>query len=199
MPIEQVSRIERVRPAQIEHLGGRRTMQYCGASLPLVSLHDTAAVGELTDEQQWVVIVFERLGRPLGLLAAEPLDMVEAALNIDTVTLRQRGIAGSAVLKDRTILLLDIFELADAARPEARQSAAEATFAGYAGRCSNRAGSRRFGILPRPDSAPGRGDRLPGAGRRRWPGGLGDPRSVTPAKWTWWPPTSRCRAWTGWL
>ncbi len=43
-------------------------------------LHDTAAVGELSAEQQWVVIVFERMGRPLGLLAAEPLDMVEAAL-----------------------------------------------------------------------------------------------------------------------
>ncbi|MGA2041279.1 MAG: hybrid sensor histidine kinase/response regulator [Bryobacteraceae bacterium] len=127
VPIEQVSRIERVRPAQILDLGGRRTMQYCGASLPLVSLHDTAAVGELTAEQQWVVIVFERLGRPLGLLAAEPLDMVEAALNIDTVTLRQRGIAGSAVLKDRTILLLDIFELADAVRPEGGQSAAVVT------------------------------------------------------------------------
>jgi two-component system chemotaxis sensor kinase CheA len=128
VPIEQVSRIERIRPAQIEHLGGRRTMQYRGASLPLVSLHDTAAVGELTGEQRWVVIVFERLGRPLGLLAAEPLDMVEAALNIDTVTLRQRGIAGSAVLKDRTILLLDIFELADVARPEEGQSAAAVTF-----------------------------------------------------------------------
>jgi len=121
VPIEQVSRIERVRPAQIQYLGGRRTMQYCGASLPLVSLRDTAAVGEITAEQQWVVIVFERLGRPLGLLAAEPVDMMEAALNIDTVTMRQRGIAGSAVLKDRTILLLDIFELADAARPEGAQ------------------------------------------------------------------------------
>ncbi|HEV3118292.1 MAG TPA: hybrid sensor histidine kinase/response regulator, partial [Gemmataceae bacterium] len=118
VPIEQVSRIERVRPAQVENLGGRRTMQYCGASLPLVSLDDAAPVGELTSEQQWVVIVFERMGHPLGLLAAEPLDMVEAALNIDTVTLRQKGIAGSAVLKDRTILLLDIFELADTARPE---------------------------------------------------------------------------------
>jgi two-component system chemotaxis sensor kinase CheA len=123
VPIEQVSRIERVRPAQVQNLGGRRTMQYCGASLPLVVLHDTAEVGELSEEQQWVVIVFEKLGRPLGLLAAEPLDMVEAALNIDTVTLRQRGIAGSAVLKDRTILLLDIFELADSARPEGGPSA----------------------------------------------------------------------------
>jgi len=123
VPIEQVSRIERVRPAQVELLGGRRTMQYCGASLPLVNLHDSAAVGELTEDQRWVVIVFERLGRPLGLLAAEPLDMVEAALSIDTVTLRQRGIAGSVVLKDRTILLLDIFELADVVRPEEKPSA----------------------------------------------------------------------------
>jgi two-component system chemotaxis sensor kinase CheA len=127
VPIEQVSRIERVRPAQIQHLGGRRTMQYRGASLPLVSLHDTAAVGELTEDQQWVVIVFERVGRPLGLLAAEPLDMVEAALNIDTVTLRQPGIAASAVFKDRTILLLDIFELAGAVLPKSGQSAMAAT------------------------------------------------------------------------
>jgi len=127
VPIEQVSRIERVRPAQVEHLGGRRTMQYRGASLPLVSLHDTAAVGELSEEQQWVVIVFERLGHPLGLLAAEPLDMVEAELTIDSVTLRQPGIAGSAVLKNRTILLLDIFELAGVVRPEAGQPAARPT------------------------------------------------------------------------
>jgi two-component system chemotaxis sensor kinase CheA len=118
IPIEQVSRIERVQPAQVEYLGGRRTMQYGGASLPLVTLHDTAAVGELSTAQKWVVIVFERLGRPLGLLAAEPLDMVEAALNIDSVTLRQPGVAGSAVLKNRTILILDIFELADAVRPD---------------------------------------------------------------------------------
>ena len=117
VPIEQVSRIERVRPAQIEYLGGRRTMQYRGASLPLATLKDTAAVGELTEAEQWVVIVFERLGRPVGLLAAEPLDMVEAQLALDTVTLRQRGIAGSAVLKNRTLLMLDIFELADAALP----------------------------------------------------------------------------------
>jgi two-component system chemotaxis sensor kinase CheA len=128
VPIEQVSRIERVLPAQVEYLGGRRTMKYCGASLPLVTLHDAAAAGELTEEQQWVVIVFERLGRPLGLLASEPLDMVEAALNIDTITLRQRGIAGSAVLKDRTVLLLDIFELANVARPEEQQAAPETTF-----------------------------------------------------------------------
>jgi two-component system chemotaxis sensor kinase CheA len=118
VPIEQVSRIERVRAEQIEYLGGRRTMQHRGASLPVVTLHDAAAVDELNDTQRWVVIVFESMGQPLGLLAAEPLDMVEAALAVDTITLRQPGIAGSAVLKNRTILVLDILDLAAAARPE---------------------------------------------------------------------------------
>jgi two-component system chemotaxis sensor kinase CheA len=133
IPIEQVSRVERVGPAQIEYLGGRRTMQHCGASLPLVTLHDTAVVGELTDQQRWVVIVFERLGRPLGLLAAEPLDMVEASLDIDAVTLRQPGVAGSAVLKDRVILLLDIVELSDAVRREGEPSPSEITIVDSSG------------------------------------------------------------------
>jgi len=116
--VEQVARIERIRPEQVQYLGGRRIMQYRGATLPLVALHDTAAVGDLAETERWVVIVFERAGKPLGLLAAEPLDLAEAVLDIDTETLRQRGIAGSAVHKDRTILLLDIFELAGSLRSD---------------------------------------------------------------------------------
>jgi two-component system chemotaxis sensor kinase CheA len=121
VPIEQVSRVERVRPEQIEYLGGRRTMQYRGSSLPVLALHDAAAVGELIDDQRWIVVVFENMGQALGLIAAEPLDMVETRLAVDALTLRQRGIAGSAVLKNRTLLLVDIFDLAAAARPEWNQ------------------------------------------------------------------------------
>ena len=113
--------------SQIEYLGGRRTMQYRGASLPVLALHDAAAVGELTNEQQWIVVVFENMGQALGLMAAEPLDMVETRLAVDAVTLRQRGIAGSAVLQNRTLLLVDIFDLAAAARPEWEQKLALST------------------------------------------------------------------------
>ncbi len=123
VPIEQVRRIERVKTGQIESLGGRRTMQYRGASMPLVTLSDTAAVGQLAESQRWVVITFEQMGRPVGLVAAEPLDMVEAKLDIDTVTLRQPGIAGSAVFKDRTILLLDIPEIASGVLPQTSPAA----------------------------------------------------------------------------
>jgi two-component system chemotaxis sensor kinase CheA len=51
VPIYLVSRIERVRPEQIEYLGGRRTMQYRGSSLPVLALSDAASVGQLTADQ----------------------------------------------------------------------------------------------------------------------------------------------------
>jgi two-component system chemotaxis sensor kinase CheA len=117
MPIEQVSRVERIRSSQLEQVGGRRTMQYRGATLPVIALSDAATVGSLTETQPWVVVVCEQGGRALGLLAAEPLDMVETALTLDRVTLRQTGIAGSAILKRKTTLLLDINELASATLP----------------------------------------------------------------------------------
>jgi two-component system, chemotaxis family, sensor kinase CheA len=127
VPIELVTRVERVRAAQVENLGGRRTMQYGGVSLPLVALHDVAAVGELEESQQWVVVVFDCAGQTLGLLAAEPLDMVETRVVMDTQTLRQTGVAGSALLNGRTTLMLDIFELAGKFRragPEPEQRVA---------------------------------------------------------------------------
>jgi len=123
VPIELVTRVERVRTAQVEQLGGRRTMQYGGVSLPLVALHDVAAVDELLESQQWVVVVFERAGRPIGLLVAEPIDMVETHLAMDAVTFRQPGVAGSALLDGQTTLMLDIFELAETVRRRWPESA----------------------------------------------------------------------------
>jgi two-component system chemotaxis sensor kinase CheA len=119
VPIELVTRVERVRAQQVEKLGGRRTMQYNGFSLPLVALEDLAAVDAIEESQQWVVVVFDCAGQSVGLLAAEPLDMLETRVALDSVTLRQPGVAGSALLNGRTTLLLDIFELAKAVRPEA--------------------------------------------------------------------------------
>lgn len=112
IPIEQVKRVDRLDTTQIEYLAGRRTMQYEGRSLPLVMLKDTAAVGALEPGQECVVILFENIGRSFGLVAAEPLEMLETDVTLDAVTLRQPGVGGSAVLNGRTTLMLDIFELA---------------------------------------------------------------------------------------
>jgi two-component system chemotaxis sensor kinase CheA len=112
VPLEQVARVERLEPGQIETHGGRRTMQYRGGSLPLVALSDATKLAPLSEEQKWVVIVFSQGGREVGLLGAQPVDSIEADVVIDQQIHRQTGIAGSTILRNRTTLIVDMHELA---------------------------------------------------------------------------------------
>ncbi len=117
-PLDTVLRVERVSRQQVETVGGRRTMQYRGASLPLVTLSDVAGVMSIEEDQDLAVIVSSVHGREVGLLGAMPVDVVETHADIDQVTHRQTGIAGSAILRDKTVLLTDVYELVEALYPE---------------------------------------------------------------------------------
>jgi two-component system, chemotaxis family, sensor kinase CheA len=117
VPLDLVLRIERVDWKQVERLGGRRTMQYRGASLPLVTLSDAANVGAIDESQEPAVIVVSVAGREVGLLGAMPVDVVETTGDIDQETLRQTGVIGSTIVKDKTVLLVDAFELVQSVYP----------------------------------------------------------------------------------
>ena len=119
VPLEQVARVERVERRQIERAGGRRTMQYRGGSLPLVSLKDTASVGEFMEDQEMVVIVFSMSGREVGLLGALPVDSMEVDVPLNQQIHRQLGIAGSMIIHERTTLILDIHEIVAQSLPDA--------------------------------------------------------------------------------
>jgi two-component system chemotaxis sensor kinase CheA len=118
MPLDAVLRIEKVIPQQIEMAGGRRTMQYRGASLPLVTLSDAAQVKSLEEENGLAVIVSNVQGREVGLLGAMPVDVIESRSAVDQSTHRQQGIAGSTIIRDKTVLLTDIYEIVAAVYPE---------------------------------------------------------------------------------
>jgi len=117
-PLESVVRVEKATRKQIENIGGKRTMQYRGAFLPLVTLSDVARVGSIADDQDIAVIVAQVGDREVGLLAAMPVDVIDTKVTIDGVTHRQTGIAGSTIIRDTTVLVADIFELAQTVYPE---------------------------------------------------------------------------------
>jgi two-component system chemotaxis sensor kinase CheA len=117
VPLSLVTRVERIAAERIEWMGGRRTMQYRGASLPLVTLADAGAGMELGSDRELVVIVFHLGGNEIGLVAAMPVDVIETSAAVDTVTLRRPGISGSAIIRDRTTLALDVHELVESAWP----------------------------------------------------------------------------------
>ena len=117
-PLGSVLRIERITPEQVETAGGRRTMQYRGAALPLVTLSDVAQVKSLGDTRELAVIISSVRGREVGLLGAMPVDVIETKAVIDLTTHRQKGVAGSAIINNRTALITDLFELVDATCPD---------------------------------------------------------------------------------
>jgi two-component system chemotaxis sensor kinase CheA len=117
-PLETVLRIQRVTPEQVETKANRRTIQYRGTSLPLVTLSDSASVQSIGDSRELAVIVSSVRGREVGLLGCMPVDVVETRTAIDTTTHRQKGISGSVILNDRTMLIADIVELVETAYPD---------------------------------------------------------------------------------
>jgi two-component system chemotaxis sensor kinase CheA len=115
IPLEMVLRIERITPGQVETIGGRRTMQYRGSALPLVTLSDVAQVKVIPETEDLAVIISSVHGREVGLLGSMPVDVIETKATIDLVTHRQKGVAGSTIINHRTALIADLHELVDEA------------------------------------------------------------------------------------
>ncbi|MBF0406097.1 MAG: chemotaxis protein CheW [Candidatus Riflebacteria bacterium] len=118
VPLELVLRVERINQSHIEFVAGRRTMQYRGFSLPLIALSDVANVEKISLDKDLAVIVSGISGREVGLLAAMPVDVLETHVDIDQTTLQQKGIVGSAIIKNKTVLMVDMYELVQQTYPD---------------------------------------------------------------------------------
>ncbi|WP_319524581.1 chemotaxis protein CheW [uncultured Desulfosarcina sp.] len=118
VPLDTVARIEKIDADAIETVGGSRVLAYRGGSLPLIALEDAICIDPLPEKDHYQVICFNVDGREIGLLAAPPVDAADVAVDLDTRTLKQSGVMGSAVLMDQTTLILDIQQVVRNARPE---------------------------------------------------------------------------------
>lgn len=129
VPLSLVSRLEVIPRQSIEVVGGRRTVQYRGGSLPLVDLADVAQVQPLPDQESYFVIVFVAGGREVGLVVSQIVDITEASEEFDEATFKQAGILGSAILAGSTTLLVDLWGVVQACLPgfiEARKAKEDA-------------------------------------------------------------------------
>ena len=118
VPLDIVERVEQVNFEDIETKSGQKVIKYRGGSLPLFSLSDVADVAELNKDQELIVIVFTVAEREISLLASEPVDTIEIKAVIDHETLKDTGIMGSAIINDKTTLIIDIHELVETLKPD---------------------------------------------------------------------------------
>ena len=116
--LSQVERIEKIKAAQVEEVGGKRIMKYRGGSLPLFSIDQVAHVKPLAEQEDLLVIVFIVGGREIGLLAIGPVDATDVTVEVDDTTLKQPGIMGSAIVGDQTTQFVDIYSMVETLNPD---------------------------------------------------------------------------------
>ncbi len=116
--LDLVQRIEQIKVSAVETAAGRRVIKYRGLTMPVFTLADVSSVGPLPDQQDLIAIIFNINDKEIGLLATAPVDAAEVNVRVDQTTLRQKGIMGSAIINDKTTLIIDIFELVETVHPE---------------------------------------------------------------------------------
>ena len=118
VPLNLVSRIERIKAKEMEKLGERQVIQYMGGSIPLFAMHEVASVKPIEDLKTYIVIVFIISGKEFGLLVTGPLDTSEVAVDVDDRVFKQPGILGSMVIGKYTTLIVDIYGFIKTIQPQ---------------------------------------------------------------------------------
>lgn len=111
IPTDFISRIERIKPEQIDSVGGQDVLQYRGTSLILLNLENHIQAKPRPDKSAFYVVVFKVDNREVGLVAPELIDIRQIPTIIDTTTFRETGILGSLIDNEKTIRLVDVYEL----------------------------------------------------------------------------------------
>jgi two-component system chemotaxis sensor kinase CheA len=118
IPINHVERIEKIKNTDIEEVGDKKVMKYRGGSLALFTIDQVAEVKSMAKNEDLLVIVVNIAEKEVGIMAAGPVDAKEISVEIDDQTLKQQGILGSTIIGDHTTLLVDVYGLVHALKPE---------------------------------------------------------------------------------
>ncbi len=118
VPMQLVARLERIRSDSITLVGMQEVLQYRGGTLPLLRIENLITAQPAPPRPTVSVIVFTVAKREVGLVVPQLVDIRQVSTNVDTRTLKQRGILGSLIVQDTTTRLLNLYELAEIAFPD---------------------------------------------------------------------------------
>jgi len=114
-----IARVDKLESRNIQVVGDQEYMNFRGNVLRLIRLADYLPVAKVQrDEEKLYVIIPKMANKHRGIIIQEIQGTVEAELDIDEGELKVAGLFGSAILKDRIILLLNLYELFDMVDPE---------------------------------------------------------------------------------
>jgi len=120
LPLEIISRIERISSAQIERIKDKQFIQYHNKKLRLIFLEDYLPITrpERSPDDTIGVIIPKQIRHPMGIVFDKVINTIQTVVELDTQTIMAPGLFGSAVLDGKITLLPDMYQLFELAAPE---------------------------------------------------------------------------------
>ncbi len=115
IPMNLISRIEKIKREQIDSVGGKPVLQYRGQSLPLIKLEDCITAAPMEQTEELFVLVFESYGKELGLIIPRLIDIRNVQVNFDDDTFLEPGVIGATIINNKTTRMIDIYSLGSGA------------------------------------------------------------------------------------
>jgi two-component system chemotaxis sensor kinase CheA len=125
VPLAMIRRLVMVDPNRIERVGSREFLLVDGQTTPLLRLDQVLPVSAAAPVHPLFLLLPKNTKRPLGLLVTSIIDTDILPNGIALDVFQAAGVVGSAVLRGRMTLLLDLCRLAERSAPTTSPSLAD--------------------------------------------------------------------------
>lgn len=123
LDIAMVSRIEKIRLAEIETIGNKMYVNHRGDSLRIIKPEDYLDVSSCELSQEFAYIIIPKLVRhPMGILAKSIQDNIKVSLKLDDQEIKMKGLIGSSIYDNKIMLVINIYELFEIADPDRNEN-----------------------------------------------------------------------------
>ncbi len=111
IPLALVARLDKIKADKLEFVGGKEIVQYRGRSMPIIRLENYLPIQPLPEQDEYHLLVFAEGEREVAFLVSRIVDSIQTHVKLDERLYQIEGVLGSAIIKDRTTLFLDVYKI----------------------------------------------------------------------------------------
>ena len=118
IPLALVARLDKIKAKDIELVAGKEVIQYRGYSMPLIRIDQFMPIAPLPEKEEYNIIVFNIGGRDIAFLVSNIVDSIYSYFELDEDLYKFEGILGTAIVKGRTTLFVDVYKIIEMYQPD---------------------------------------------------------------------------------
>jgi len=104
--------------SDIEKIGEKEYVTIDDTSTLVLRLDEALNVSPLVEREEMFLILPAHISRPVAVLASELIDTEETPIELNVESYMQKGVLGTAIIRDSMTLFIDVYRLVEIVEPE---------------------------------------------------------------------------------